>query len=112
MLSNMCGRNLFSTSCVEMRFIEDACQKKNCQVSYTIIMLPYDGHFGTEKTIAKVVQGPTMFKDAKGFVITCDRCQWTRNISKRHEMPQSGILKVELFEVWGDRLHASLSSFP
>jgi len=23
------------------------------------------------------------------------------NVSKRHEMPQSGILKVELFDIWG-----------
>ena len=23
------------------------------------------------------------------------------NITKRHEMPQSGILEVELFDVWG-----------
>jgi len=33
--------------------------------------------------------------------MTCDRCQQTRNISKRHEIPQQGILEVELFDVWG-----------
>jgi len=33
--------------------------------------------------------------------MTCNSCQWMRNISKRHEMPQSGILEVELFDVWG-----------
>ncbi|XP_074301495.1 uncharacterized protein LOC141632889 [Silene latifolia] len=31
----------------------------------------------------------------------CDACQRTGNISKRHEMPQNGILKVEIFDVWG-----------
>ena len=33
--------------------------------------------------------------------MTCVRCQRTGNISKRHEMPQSGILEVELFDIWG-----------
>jgi len=41
-----------------------------------------------------------VFKDAKGFVMACDLCQWTGNISKRHEVPQQGILEVELFNVW------------
>jgi len=33
--------------------------------------------------------------------MTCNRCQRTTNIFKRHEIPQSGILEVELFDVWG-----------
>jgi len=33
--------------------------------------------------------------------MTCDRCRRTGNIFKGHEMPQSGILAVELFDVWG-----------
>jgi len=65
----------------------------------------YDGHFGQDKTLAKVLQArfywPTFFKDARKFVMTCDRCQTIGNITKRHEMPQSGILEVELFDVWG-----------
>ena len=32
--------------------------------------------------------------------MTCKRCQQTGNISKRHKMPQQGILEVELFDVW------------
>ena len=63
----------------------------------------YGAHFGPDKTIAKVLQAdfywPTLFKDARKFVILCDRCQRIGNIFKRHEMPQSGILKVELFDV-------------
>jgi len=55
--------------------------------------------------IAKVLQAgfylSTLFKDARKFVMICDRCQQTGNISKRHEMPQSGILEVELFDVRG-----------
>ncbi|XP_050890775.1 uncharacterized protein LOC127096221, partial [Lathyrus oleraceus] len=31
----------------------------------------------------------------------CDRCQRTGNISRRDEMPQKGILEVEIFDVWG-----------
>jgi len=54
--------------------------------------------------IVKVLQvgfyWPMLFKDAKKFIMTCDRCQRMGNITKRHEMPQSGILEVELFDVW------------
>jgi len=57
------------------------------------------------KTILKVLQAsfhwPIPFKDARKFVISCDRCQWIGNIFKRHEMPQSEILEVEPFDVWG-----------
>ena len=66
---------------------------------------PYGGHHGSEKTAAKVLQSglywPTLHKDAKSFVMACDRCQRTGNIGRRQEMPQSGILEVELFDVWG-----------
>jgi len=34
------------------------------------------------------------------FVITCDRCQRTGNISNRYEMSQNGIPEVELFNIW------------
>ncbi|XP_074271310.1 uncharacterized protein LOC141595243 [Silene latifolia] len=39
--------------------------------------------------------------DAKDFVVACDACQRTGNISRRHEMPQVGILEVGVFDVWG-----------
>ena len=42
-----------------------------------------------------------MFRDVREFVLTCDRCQRMGNISKKHEVPLKGILKVELFDVWG-----------
>ena len=35
------------------------------------------------------------------FVKSCDACQQTGNIFRRHEMPQTPILEVELFDVWG-----------
>jgi len=64
-----------------------------------------EGHFGPDKTITKVLQAgfhwPTLFKDARKFIMTCDRYQRTGNLTKRHEMTQSGILEVELFNAWG-----------
>ena len=65
----------------------------------------YSGHFGFAKTATKVLQcgfyWPTLFKDAYTFVTTCDRCQRTRNISRKNKMPLNNILEVELFDVWG-----------
>ena len=34
-------------------------------------------------------------------MLACDRCQRTGNISKKHEMPLSDILEIEIFNVWG-----------
>ncbi|KAI9078484.1 hypothetical protein K1719_039580 [Acacia pycnantha] len=65
----------------------------------------YGGHYGGQRTALKILESgfywPALSKDAHQFVTKCDRCQRTGNISKRHEMPQSGILEVELFDVWG-----------
>ena len=67
--------------------------------------LDVGGHFGASKTASKELQSgfwwPTLFKDAREFVITYDRCQRMGNITKKHEMPLKGILEVELFDVWG-----------
>jgi hypothetical protein len=66
---------------------------------------PYGGHFGGDRTAAKVLQScfywPSLFKDSFAFVAKCDRCQRTGNISRRHEMPLNNMLEVELFDVWG-----------
>ncbi|XP_021747344.1 uncharacterized protein LOC110713187 [Chenopodium quinoa] len=43
----------------------------------------------------------TMFKDANSFVKACDFCQKSGNISRQHKMPQTSILEVEIFDVWG-----------
>ena len=65
----------------------------------------YGGHYGATKTASRVLEcgffWPTLFKDAREYVLHCDRCQRTGNISKRHEMPLSSIQEVELFDVWG-----------
>ncbi|KAK8670040.1 hypothetical protein V6N13_104806 [Hibiscus sabdariffa] len=66
---------------------------------------PYGGHFGGNRTAAKVLQSglywPTLHRDAQLFYQQCERCQRTGNISKRNEMPLQNILEVELFDVWG-----------
>ncbi|KAJ9563184.1 hypothetical protein OSB04_008344 [Centaurea solstitialis] len=66
---------------------------------------PYGGHFGGQRTAAKVLQSgfywPTLFKDAHNFTQRCEECQRTGSISQRNEMPLNGILEVELFDVWG-----------
>jgi len=34
------------------------------------------------------------------FMQDCDKCQRTRRISRRHEMPLQAILEVEVFDCW------------
>ncbi|CAN6583788.1 unnamed protein product [Malus baccata var. baccata] len=63
------------------------------------------GHFGTQRTALKVLEcgfyWPTIFRDARTFCLTCDRCQRMGNISAKDQMPQNPILSVEIFDVWG-----------
>ena len=67
--------------------------------------LPYGGHFGGQRTAAKVLQSgfywPTLFKDSHHFVSTCDKCQRIGGISRKDEPPMHPILEVELFDLWG-----------
>ncbi|XP_012437258.1 uncharacterized protein LOC105763561 [Gossypium raimondii] len=55
--------------------------------------------------MAKVLQAgffcPTLFTDTYAYVKSYDRCQRIGNISNRNEMPQTNIIEVELFNVWG-----------
>ncbi|CAN6571013.1 unnamed protein product [Malus baccata var. baccata] len=63
------------------------------------------GHFGAKRTTLKVLESgfywPSLFKDAYEFCATCDRCQRTGNLGPRNQMPQTPILVVEIFDVWG-----------
>ena len=67
--------------------------------------LPCGGHFGGQRTAAKVLQSgfywPSLFKDAHQFVSTCEKCQRMGNISRKDEPPMHPILEVELFDLWG-----------
>ncbi|GJR64829.1 reverse transcriptase domain-containing protein [Tanacetum coccineum] len=42
---------------------------------------------------------PSIFKDAKDYVIKCDACQKSGNISSRNEVPQNNIQVCEVFDV-------------
>ncbi|CAN6566316.1 unnamed protein product [Malus baccata var. baccata] len=63
------------------------------------------GHFGTQRTALNVLEcgfyWPTIFRDARTFCMTCDRCQRTGNIGPKQQMPQTPIFSVEIFDVWG-----------
>ncbi|KAI3758225.1 hypothetical protein L6452_05778 [Arctium lappa] len=65
----------------------------------------YGGHFGGQRTAAKVLQSgfywPTLFQDAHNFSKRYNECQRSGSISQKNELPLNGILEVELFDVWG-----------
>ncbi|GKF78260.1 reverse transcriptase domain-containing protein, partial [Tanacetum coccineum] len=56
---------------------------------------PMGGHHNAFITERKVYESgffwPNILKDAKDYVIRCDACQRSGNISSRSEMPQSNI---------------------
>lgn len=64
----------------------------------------YGGHASFFKTATKVLQSnffwPSLFKDVRTFIMACDKCQRTGNITNRNEMPLHSILEVEIFDVW------------
>ncbi|GJS50245.1 DNA-directed DNA polymerase [Tanacetum coccineum] len=66
---------------------------------------PTGGHHSPSITRRKVYESgffwPSIFKDAKDYVMRCDGCQRSKNISSRSEMPQNNILVCEVFDVWG-----------
>ncbi|XP_075074788.1 uncharacterized protein LOC142162343 [Nicotiana tabacum] len=54
----------------------------------------------TTKVLESGLYWPTLFKDAHAWVKSCDDCQRTGNISRRHEMPMTTIQEVEIFDMW------------
>ncbi|GJS18685.1 putative reverse transcriptase domain-containing protein [Tanacetum coccineum] len=66
---------------------------------------PIGGHHSALVIGRKVYKAgfywPSIFKDAKDYVIKCDACQKSRNISSRNEMPQNNIQVCEVFDIWG-----------
>src|SRR3954463_16511082 len=67
--------------------------------------IPYGGHHAGERTAHKVLQSdfywPTLFKDARRYVLSCDKCQRVGNIGRRNEMPMNYSLVIETFHCWG-----------
>ena len=62
-------------------------------------------HFNGQRIATKVLQSgfywPSIFKDACLFAKSCDRCQRTKNIGRKNEMPLTNILDVKIFDVLG-----------
>ena len=82
--------------CMDGIMIKCVAESEVSKVIHHFHSSPYGGHAGSSKTQAKVLQSgfywPTMLKDIYNYVKSCDPC---------HEMPQKGILEVEMFDVWG-----------
>ncbi|GJY37664.1 reverse transcriptase domain-containing protein [Tanacetum coccineum] len=66
---------------------------------------PIRGHHSASITRRKVYESrfywPGIFKDAKDYVMRCDACQRSGNISSRSEMPQNNIQVCDVFNIWG-----------
>ncbi|GKA74566.1 reverse transcriptase domain-containing protein [Tanacetum coccineum] len=66
---------------------------------------PTRGHHSASITERKVYESgfywPSISKDAKDYVIRCDACQRSGNISSRSEMPQNNIQVCDVFDIWG-----------
>lgn len=62
------------------------------------------GHYRGRKTAAKVLEvgffWPALFKDARNYVIACDKFQRSDNISKRSENLLT-LFRYEKVDVWG-----------
>ncbi|GJX65116.1 reverse transcriptase domain-containing protein [Tanacetum coccineum] len=87
----------------------DNVMKKMVRVGTTILEIlghchsgPTGGHHSASITRRKVYESvfywPSIFKDAKDYVIRCDACQRSGNISSRSEMPQNNIQVCDVFD--------------
>ncbi|GJY87840.1 reverse transcriptase domain-containing protein [Tanacetum coccineum] len=66
---------------------------------------PTEGHHSASVTGRKVYKAgfyrPSIFRDTKDYVMKCNTCQKSGNISSRNEMPQNNIQVCEVFDIWG-----------
>ncbi|XP_075112043.1 uncharacterized protein LOC142182056 [Nicotiana tabacum] len=93
------------TAHAALRCLIENKDSKLCLIRWACHAFPYDSHFGGVRTDAKVLESGfywmTFFKDAHFWVKSCDKCQWTGNISCLHEVPMNLVLEVEVFDIWG-----------
>ncbi|GJZ57157.1 reverse transcriptase domain-containing protein [Tanacetum coccineum] len=66
---------------------------------------PTGGHHSANLIARKVFDAsffwPTIYRDARTMIKSCDTCQRQGKISQRDEMPQNSIQVCEIFDVWG-----------
>ncbi|GJV32861.1 putative nucleotidyltransferase, ribonuclease H [Tanacetum coccineum] len=66
---------------------------------------PTGRHHSASVTCRKVYDAgfywPSIFRNAKDYVMKCDTCQKLGNISSRNEMPQNNIQVCRVFDIWG-----------
>ncbi|GJU96294.1 reverse transcriptase domain-containing protein [Tanacetum coccineum] len=76
---------------------------------------PTGGHHSVSITGRKVYESgfywPSIFKDAKDYVMRCDACQRSGNISSRSEMPQNNIQVGYNPNNWSEKLDDALWAF-
>jgi hypothetical protein len=65
---------------------------------------PCGGHFADKRTTNKVLHPgyywPTIFRDAKKYVRSCDKCQRMGRPVKLNEMPLQPQIQIDPFEKW------------
>ncbi|XP_070040159.1 uncharacterized protein [Nicotiana tomentosiformis] len=80
-------------------------EEEKCDILGACHSSSYGGYHGRSRSAAKVLSCgfycPTLYKDANDLVKICDECQRADKISKKHEMPLTTILGIDIFDVWG-----------
>ncbi|GJZ53602.1 reverse transcriptase domain-containing protein [Tanacetum coccineum] len=78
---------------------------------------PTGGHHSASINRRKVYESgffwPSIFKDAKDYIIRCDACQRSGNISSKSEMPQNNIQRSVGYNPkdWSEKLNDALWAF-
>ena len=106
MLDFMFGTIHTCGNIAQIRLFEDVCITLSLiQFLLSVILMHMGVILAPKRTALKVLEcgfyWPTLFKDARTFCISCDRCQRTGSIGTRDQMPQTPIFNVEIFDVWG-----------
>ncbi|XP_049365817.1 uncharacterized protein LOC125830680 [Solanum verrucosum] len=107
--------HIYSES-VQTISLGDVPEEEAIEILHDCHASPVGGHLGGVRTTAKVLQSgyywSYLYKHAHEFVKKCTQCQKQGGVSKRHELPLTPILEVELFDVWGiDFMGPFVSSF-
>lgn len=72
--------------------------RKKCLLFLKLVILL---HVDKYQNIAKWILLADTVQRRSQIHQECDKCQRTRNLTARSEMPMNYILEVEIFDVWG-----------